>query len=139
MQDRSKLSRRQVLAYLGRACGGAAVLGVGRCAPQAPALPATLILPLSELPDGVRVRRMVGRDPVEILRDGDEVRARSLLCSHTGCVVDWVPAEREYVCPCHDGRYGPDGRVLAGPPPSPLTDLKVTIEGDRVTIHPRSG
>jgi len=101
--------------------------------------PPTLTLPLSELPEGVRVRRMLGRDPVEILRDGDAVRARSLLCSHTGCVVDWVPAEREYVCPCHEGRYGPDGRVLSGPPPYPLTDLEVTIEGDRVTVHPRSG
>ena len=51
-------------------------------------------------------------------------------CSHLGCTVDWEPEESKFVCPCHGGKYGEDGAVLEGPPPSALTRLDVKIEDE---------
>ena len=42
--------------------------------------------------------------------------------------------QKEFYCPCHDGRYDEFGDVLAGPPPIPLEQFPVRIEGDTVIV-----
>jgi cytochrome b6-f complex iron-sulfur subunit len=59
------------------------------------------------------------------------VRAR---CTHSGCTVDWQPDRGEFACPCHGGRFQPDGTVTAGPPPRPLETFAAKIEGDQVLV-----
>ena len=44
----------------------------------------------------------------------------SNVCTHLGCRVNWEADKNEYVCPCHDGHFGLDGKVVSGPPPRPL-------------------
>ena len=44
----------------------------------------------------------------------------SAVCRHAGCVVRWNAAAKTWDCPCHGGRYLPDGRVLCGPPTKDL-------------------
>lgn len=59
----------------------------------------------------------------------------SATCTHLGCTVKWdeeAGAEGEFVCPCHGGRFGPDGQVLAGPPPSSLRRIAAEIHGGDV-------
>ncbi len=60
--------------------------------------------------------------------------AFSAVCTHLGCIVQWLPEQREFLCPCHAGRFAPDGRVLSGPPPRPLDPLPVTVVEDRLLI-----
>jgi len=108
---------------------------LGGCADQGEeAAPTALRIPVAELPEGVRVRRELAGKPIEILRTGDQVVARSLLCTHQGCEVAWRPEDREYFCPCHEGRFGPDGQVIEGMPPRPLRTYPVAREGDVVVI-----
>ncbi len=52
----------------------------------------------------------------------------SAVCSHLGCLVNYRKEKREFVCPCHGGRYDLSGRNIAGPPPAPLTRLPARIE-----------
>lgn len=61
-----------------------------------------------------------------------DVRALSATCTHLGCRVRWDQRAERFRCPCHGGAYGPDGRVLEGPPPRPLARLEARIsdEGD---------
>ncbi|MBM2826185.1 MAG: putative Quinol-cytochrome c reductase, iron-sulfur subunit (Rieske iron-sulfur protein) [Dehalococcoidia bacterium] len=53
-------------------------------------------------------------------------------CTHLGCAYSWRTegqyAER-FFCPCHDGLYDRDGRVLDGPPPRVLDRLEAKVEG----------
>ncbi len=79
-----------------------------------------------ELPEGVRVRRDWNGRPVELVREGDTITARSLLCTHQGCEVRWMADEEVYVCPCHDGRFDHEGLPLYGPPRRPLRKIAVT-------------
>ena len=127
--------RRQALQVLGSIAGCAVALEAGSllgCSP-APEGPQVTKIPLDELPEGKRHRVLHGEEPVEIIRAGDEVRARSLWCTHVGCEVQWQEQHREYTCPCHNGRYDERGRVLEGPPPSPLRELSVRV-ADKVVI-----
>lgn len=45
------------------------------------------------------------------------------VCPHAGCLVAWNSAEKSWDCPCHGGRYAPDGCWLTGPAKKGLQPL----------------
>jgi Rieske Fe-S protein len=131
------LSRRAAL----RLAAAAPLALLAACRPGA-APPEGTEVPLSALPEGRRVRVLRGEEPVEVVRNGSTVRARSLWCTHLGCEVQWNEAGATYDCPCHDGRFDADGRVLAGPPTGALRAIPVRVDGDRLVLlpsHPAGG
>ena len=68
---------------------------------------------------GAVIRR--GATKVAVYRTPEgEVHARSAICTHLGCVVQWNSLEATWDCPCHGSRFGTDGHVLNGPAVSPL-------------------
>jgi glycine/D-amino acid oxidase-like deaminating enzyme/nitrite reductase/ring-hydroxylating ferredoxin subunit len=57
-----------------------------------------------------------GLTKAAVYRDEDgAVHARSAVCPHLGCIVDWNDAERTWDCPCHGSRFDCHGRVINGP------------------------
>lgn len=90
--------------------------------------------PLSELPVGEFRLLLFGGSPAIVLRTPASVRAFSLICTHLGCTVQWQPEKKEFYCPCHDGRFDEFGEVLAGPPPIPLEQIALRVEGDQVIL-----
>lgn len=64
----------------------------------------------------------------------DSIIALSPICSHLGCFVYFDKNSNEFICPCHGGRYDPEGKVLAGPPKEPLQKLPIKIENKRVFV-----
>jgi cytochrome b6-f complex iron-sulfur subunit len=117
------------------ACCAAPLIGsLAACGDSAPEETGPLRVALDDLPLGVRTRFMHGDRPVELYRDFEGVRARSLLCTHQGCNVRWIEEESIYLCPCHDGRFDPAGRPIFGPPSEPLRELKVTVTDTEVIV-----
>ena len=64
----------------------------------------------------------------------DEVIAISATCTHLGCIVTWDEEKKYFKCPCHDGRYDGEGRVISGPPPKPLRRHKTKIEDGKILL-----
>lgn len=124
------LSRRQLLA-------ASLALPLATACARTPAPPPGTRVALTAIPAGGRLRVLHGEEPVELRREGGEVRARSLWCTHTGCEVRWVESESLYRCVCHEATFGADGRVLSGPPPRSLRDVEVVLEGDRILLPDR--
>ncbi|MCX8026311.1 MAG: ubiquinol-cytochrome c reductase iron-sulfur subunit [Thermodesulfovibrionales bacterium] len=60
--------------------------------------------------------------------------ALSPVCSHLGCLVNWDSISKEFVCPCHAGRYNMFGDVISGPPTRPLSRLPIQIENGKVFV-----
>jgi len=127
-------ARREFLGALG-AAASAAIVAAGCGGPPA-ARAATVAVPLATLPPGARVNVKLGDRPVEVHRTADgEIEARSLLCSHMGCLVQWHESQQIYVCTCHGGRYDDSGRPIQGPPPRPLQQIPVHVEsGEQVVV-----
>lgn len=56
-------------------------------------------------------------------------------CTHLGCAVQWNGAENQFQCPCHGGRFAPDGSVAGGPPPKPLRRLNAQVRDGNVVVE----
>jgi cytochrome b6-f complex iron-sulfur subunit len=67
---------------------------------------------------------------VLVLQAGDQLHAFSAKCTHEGCTVTFLPGQSVIWCPCHDGRFSLNGRVLSGPPPQPLAQYLVQRQPD---------
>jgi menaquinol-cytochrome c reductase iron-sulfur subunit len=55
-------------------------------------------------------------------------------CTHLGCPVRWLPDASFFMCPCHGGVFYQDGTVAGGPPPKPLPQYPVRLNGGQVEI-----
>lgn len=76
-----------------------------------------------------------GGKPAIVLRTPEgEVRAFTAVCTHLACTVQYRADFKHIWCACHDGHYDLHGQVLAGPPPRPLEEFKVTVKDDDVII-----
>ena len=89
---------------------------------------------LSELPVGGAKTILYGGSPVIVLRTPESLRAFSLICTHLACTVQWQEGQKEFYCPCHDGRFDQFGEVIAGPPPVPLEQIPVSVQGEQVIV-----
>ncbi len=92
-------------------------------------------IPEKELPsDGAKFFQFHGKAAVVVRKMDGSLSALSAVCTHLGCIVRWEAKQGEFLCPCHGGRFATDGKVLGGPPPRPLEQLKVTVANGVITI-----
>ena len=58
----------------------------------------------------------------------------SAVCTHVGCICNQV-ADGTINCPCHGAKFNiTDGAVVAGPAPSPLAAVPVTVSDGKVLM-----
>lgn len=71
-------------------------------------------------------------DPcILVRRSNGEFTAFSQKCTHLSCAVYYAADRDRLECPCHEGYFSAaDGRVLQGPPPRPLPQVKLERRGD---------
>jgi thiosulfate dehydrogenase [quinone] large subunit len=70
-------------------------------------------------------------DPALVIHAADaKFYAYDAVCTHAGCTCEYDPQYKLIVCPCHGGAYDPThgAQVVAGPPPTPLAELPITID-----------
>jgi quinol---cytochrome c reductase iron-sulfur subunit, bacillus type len=68
-------------------------------------------------------------------RSDTDVVVFTPVCPHLGCQVTWDKQKKEYVCPCHNSIFTPDGKVVAGPAPRPLDTLPSKISNGRLLVQ----
>jgi cytochrome b6-f complex iron-sulfur subunit len=83
--------------------------------------------------DGSKIGLAFGDATVVIAYKGG-LRAFSAICTHLGCIVQWKKDEGIFLCPCHGGKFDPNGNVISGPPPKPLSQYEVKVEGNNIKL-----
>ncbi len=63
-----------------------------------------------------------------LTEDGQNYAAMSNVCTHLGCRVRWLAEQKSFFCPCHNGVFDKDGKVVSGPPPRALDRFETKIE-----------
>jgi nitrite reductase/ring-hydroxylating ferredoxin subunit len=78
-----------------------------------------------DIPPGSGAVMGWGPGKVAVYRDEQGiVHRRSAICSHLGCVVGWNDSEKTWDCPCHGSRFDAYGKVVNGPAPSDLDEVR---------------
>jgi len=69
-----------------------------------------------------------------VLKHEGEVLALDAECTHLACNVNWSDREACFVCPCHGGRFGRDGKATRMPPVGSLRRQKHAVLEGRVVL-----
>ncbi len=81
-------------------------------------------------------REVVSAQSVYVTRGQQgQLEVLSAICPHLGCSVSWQKAQDEFVCPCHGGRFAPDGQHVFGPPPRSMDRLPTRVQGGKLQVH----
>ncbi len=76
-----------------------------------------------------------GNQPVILVRTAaGDLRAFSATCTHLSCTVQYRKDFGVIWCACHNGKYDLTGRNISGPPPRPLEEYRVVLQGDEILI-----
>jgi len=77
----------------------------------------------------------VDRRVVYLVKTNDELYALDSTCTHLGCRTKFNADSGNIECPCHGGVYDTRGNVVSGPPPTPLAQVPVRVEQDRIMVQ----
>ncbi len=64
---------------------------------------------------------------VWMVKQEGKLFALSNICTHLGCIPNWLPAELKFKCPCHGSGYYMSGVNFEGPAPRLLERYKISI------------
>jgi Rieske Fe-S protein len=64
----------------------------------------------------------------------DKLVALSAVCPHLGCGIGWDAIAGNFLCPCHDSRFSPEGDKLNGPSERGMDALPLEIKDGRVQL-----
>ncbi|MBL7179631.1 MAG: ubiquinol-cytochrome c reductase iron-sulfur subunit [Pseudomonadota bacterium] len=69
---------------------------------------------------------------IALIRDGRNVYALGMACTHLGCTLNATP--QGFVCACHGSSFNSRGEVLRGPADRPLPRLAIEEDGEYIVI-----
>ena len=124
-----------LIAFLGALGLGSILYGLYGFLARGEGSDSPVEISLSKIPLGGAYLFQCGGSPAILIHEEEGViEAFSLVCTHLSCTVVWNSEKKEFRCPCHDGLFDAHGKVLSGPPPSPLEEWKVKVDGEKVIV-----
>lgn len=76
-----------------------------------------------------------GSRPALLVRTSTgEYKVFTGLCTHLDCTVQYRADVQQIWCACHNGFYDLNGRNVSGPPPRPLEEYEVHVQGEDVVV-----
>ncbi|MCK4578317.1 MAG: Rieske (2Fe-2S) protein, partial [Candidatus Marinimicrobia bacterium] len=94
-----------------------------------------LVGKVSEIPVGKAREIMIHEKPVFVIHLEGGFKVLSGVCTHLGCMVRWEESKNRFYYPCHKGVFDRSGQVVSGPPPTPLDEYQVELDGNLVFIQ----
>ena len=85
-------------------------------------------------PNSARVFKFGSRPALLVRTANGEWRAFSAVCTHLSCIVQYNEQSRQIWCACHNGLFDLNGKVAGGPPPRPLEQYTVHVQGEEVIV-----
>ena len=64
----------------------------------------------------------------------EQVKAFSAVCTHLGCIVQFMPDAKLFKCNCHGSQFDMTGKNIAGPAPSPLKPFRVELKDNNIFL-----
>jgi len=76
-----------------------------------------------------------GHMPAVLLKTAQgELRIFSAKCTHLDCNIQYQPKSHKFYCACHDGYFNDMGVNIQGPPPRPLPEFDMKVDGEQLVV-----
>lgn len=85
-------------------------------------------------PNTGKIFRFGSRPGMLVRTASGEWRAFTAVCTHLQCTVQYRTDVEQIWCACHNGFFDLTGRNVSGPPPRPLDEYDVTVQGEDVVV-----
>lgn len=85
-------------------------------------------------PDSSRIFAWGSKMGILIMTGEGKMRAFKGVCTHLTCNVTYLPEQKKFHCPCHEGWFDENGTNISGPPPGPLEEFLLRIEGTELVV-----
>lgn len=69
-----------------------------------------------------------------VTTEEDEPKALYMVCTHLGCLYQWVESNSRFECPCHGSKFTHDGHYIEGPAPRSLDYFDTEIVEGSVIV-----
>ncbi len=69
-----------------------------------------------------------------LYRSEGRLSAISIICTHLGCIPNWLDNDRKFKCPCHGSGFTPPGINFEGPAPRPLERFAIRVQDGQVIV-----
>jgi cytochrome b6-f complex iron-sulfur subunit len=145
-QPAERPSRRSLLltGAAGIAAGVAAVLGIQQVGKPGAKTARQLVeqngswkpvKALVDLPEATPVAFRSGAIEGFLIRQGQEVKGLSGVCTHMACILNYSKFRDRFECPCHGATFEKDGQPTNySSPLSPLPSLQVRVDKGQVQV-----
>jgi len=142
-ENTDQSSRRKALNWL---LGGGVVAWLGAILYpvvrylQPPEMPEAVVSSVKagtvdEVPvDSGKIFKFGNQPGILIHTPDDQWRAFNAVCTHLGCIVQYRDDLDQIWCACHNGHYDLQGRNISGPPPRPLEEYDVNLQGNDIYV-----
>lgn len=67
---------------------------------------------------------------VNLQPNENKLVAISTICTHLGCIPNWLAGDQKFKCPCHGSGYYINGVNFEGPTPRPLERFAISKDAD---------
>lgn len=85
-------------------------------------------------PNASKTFQFGGKPAMLIQTKEGNYKAYVATCTHLACTVQYRKEKGDIWCACHNGVYDIEGKNVSGPPPRPLTPLKVVVRGKSIMV-----
>lgn len=92
------------------------------------------LTPRDIAPNTGEVFKFGSRPGIIVRTPSGELKAFDGMCTHLDCIVQYRDDISHIWCACHNGHYDLTGRNIQGPPPRPLEEYQVFVQGDRIVV-----
>ncbi len=144
MAEKQTLNRREFFSYLtvGWIALTGAIAGLASLAFRY-SFPNVNFEPVMDFIAGNKEEYEVGVDErwknlygVWMVKQEGKLFALSNICTHLGCIPNWLPAEKKFKCPCHGSGYYTSGVNFEGPAPRPLERYEIKLnESGKIVVN----
>lgn len=135
--DLDGVTRRSTIKWMALAWTGfAAATGAGLTATVRFLFPNVLFEPPSSFKAGYPSDYQVGevderwkeKFQIWVVRTPEMIYALITVCTHLGCIPNWLAAQNKFKCPCHGSGYDAEGVNFEGPAPRPMDRAHIEID-----------
>ena len=147
-KPRARPSRRSLLltGAAGIAAGLAAAVGLDRLSQKSAPSPGQALVTngswkavkaVTDLPEGTPVAFRSGAIEGFLIRQGQDVKGLSAVCTHMGCILNYSKFRKQFECPCHGATFQTDGRPTDqyDSPLPRLPSLNVRVQRGQVEVY----